>query len=96
MMVGERITRFGYEYDKLVRGYHAAAAALLATKNRLILDNATIKLSWKTDLQARLESYNVIWIGVVCADWRLDEREEARGDRALALPNESRKSFTRI
>ena len=82
MITGERIVRDGYRYDKLVLGYHAAAAALLAIGNRLILDNAITKREWRLDLERRLQGHRSVWVGVFCDDWQLAKRERERGDRA--------------
>jgi chloramphenicol 3-O phosphotransferase len=83
MLAGERIDRPEYDYDKLVEGYHAAAASLLAAGNRLIIDNAMTSLAWKTDLQDRLQPYRAFWVGVTCDEQTLAKREHQRGDRAL-------------
>ena len=82
MIAGEPIVRAGYSYDKLVRGYHAAAACLLASGNRLILDNAMTKTEWRLDLERRLQGHRAVWVGVVCDDRQLAKRERERGDRA--------------
>ena len=83
MIRGSAIDRREYDYDKLVRGYHAAAAGLLAEGNRLILDNAITKAEWKQDLKDRLSGLRSFWIGVTCSLSVLRERERRRGDRAL-------------
>ncbi len=66
MVAGEPIRTAGYRYEKLVWGYHAAAAALLATGNRLILDNAITRVDWRLDLERRLDGYRAVWVGLVC------------------------------
>lgn len=82
MIAGERIVRKEYDYDRLVRSYHAAAAGLLETGNRLILDNAVTRPEWRLDLEARLAPFRGLWVGVTCDPSVLAEREQARGDRA--------------
>lgn len=83
MMAGRKIERAGYSYGRLVRGHHAAAAALLAEGNRLILDNALVRSEWKSDLEDRLQGYRLFWVGVSCGLPELARRERERGDRAM-------------
>lgn len=82
MRKGWQITRSGYSLSQLIRGYHAAAAALLKTGNRLIIDNATSREAWRLDLFQNLAGYDVFWVGVSCDLTVAQMRERARGDRA--------------
>jgi chloramphenicol 3-O phosphotransferase len=83
MIRGAPVSKPEYDYDTLVRGYHASAAALLGSGNRLILDNAITKVDWRRDLAARLKPFQAVWVGVECSASELRAREERRGDRAL-------------
>lgn len=83
MRDGWQIKRPGYSLTRLIRGYHAAAAALLKTGNRLIIDNATSREAWREDLLQNLAGYNVFWVGVHCDLAVAQAREKARGDRAI-------------
>lgn len=83
MMRGAAITKAEYSYSKLVLGYHAAAASLLKSGNRLILDNAITKAEWRLDLEFHLAPFEAFWIGIECETEELRRREKCRGDRAL-------------
>ena len=83
MRKGWQITRPGYNLTRMVNGYHAAAAALLKVGNRLIIDNATTREGWRTDLLQNLAGYKVFWVGVTCDLEVARAREQARGDRAI-------------
>jgi chloramphenicol 3-O phosphotransferase len=83
MMEGRKIAREEYKYTRLVRGFHAAVAGLLATGNRLIVDNALTREDWRMDFDAAVAPYNVVRIGVLCELSVARQREFARGDRAV-------------
>ena len=83
MRQGWQIKRAGYSLSRMIRGYHAAAAALLKTGNRLIIDNATSREAWREDLVQNLTGFSVFWVGVFCELAVVQAREEARGDRAI-------------
>ena len=83
MQQGWQITRPGYNLSRMIRGYHAASAALLKTGNRLIIDNATTRDGWREDLMQCLAGYSVFWVGVFCDLAVAEAREKARGDRAI-------------
>ncbi len=82
MIEGGTITRGAYDYARLVHGFHAAIAGLLATGNRLIVDNAMIRQEWRADFAAVAAPYTVVRIGVFCDLAVTEERERARGNRA--------------
>jgi chloramphenicol 3-O phosphotransferase len=83
MRQGWQIKRAGYSLSRMIRGYHAAAAALLKTGNRLIIDNATSREAWREDLIQNLSGFSVFWVGVFCDLVVAQDREKARGDRAI-------------
>ena len=83
MIEGRPILRTEYKYAQLVYGFHAAIAGLLATGNRLIVDNAMTRKEWRTDFDKVVEPYEVARIGVLCDLSVAREREVARGDRAV-------------
>ncbi len=83
MMAGAAIRRPDYDFDRLVRGFHAAAASLLQAGNRLIIDNATAREEWRADLIEKITGYDVFWVGVHCDAAVAAGRESARGDRAI-------------
>jgi len=83
MIGGCPILREEYKYTRLVLGFHAAIAGLLATGNRLIVDNAITRKEWKTDFDEVVAPYEVARIGVLCDLPVAREREAARGDRAV-------------
>ncbi len=83
MRQGWQIQRPGYSFTGLIRGYHAAAAALLKTGIRVIIDNATTREAWREDLVQNLSGYDALWVGVYCDVAMLRAREAKRGDRAI-------------
>jgi chloramphenicol 3-O phosphotransferase len=83
MRQGWQITRAGYSLSRMIRGYHAAAAALVRAGNRVIIDNATTREGWREDMFQNLAGFSVFWIGVVCDLAVAQAREKARGDRAI-------------
>ncbi len=85
MMKGEPITRQGYDYAQLVAGYHACIPALLSTGVKLIVDNAWIDSEERRQLLKLVEGYHTIQVGVFCDLIICEERELARGDRAIGL-----------
>ncbi|WP_028023986.1 chloramphenicol phosphotransferase CPT family protein [Enterovibrio calviensis] len=85
MMEGKAITRQGYDYPTLVRGYHQAAKGLAKAGCKLILDNAWIPDDEKRDMLEALSEFDVCLIGVKCELKTANERERQRGDRAIGL-----------
>ncbi len=83
MIKGDRITRRGYKYGRLVQGFHAAIAGLLKTGNYLIIDNAITREEWNIDFENAVDGYHVVRIGVFCDLLISRQREIARGDRAI-------------
>lgn len=85
MMKGEPITRGGYDYAKLVDGYHRCLPSLLDAGCKLIIDNAWIDAVEVDSLMTLLSPYQVCVIGVYCDLAEAKRRELARGDRAIGL-----------
>lgn len=85
MMKGEPITRGGYDYAKLVDGYHRCLPSLLDAGCKLIIDNAWIDSAEVDSLMTLLSPYQVCVIGVYCDLAEAQRRELARGDRAIGL-----------
>lgn len=83
MIKGQPITRGEYNYGRLVEGFHAAAAGLLATGNRLIMDNALTRPAWKASFDAAVASHSILRVGVFCDQEVARQRELSRGDRAV-------------
>lgn len=83
MIKGTPIRRGEYRYGRLVDGFHAAVAGLLASGNRLIVDNALTQSEWKAGFDAAVEGHRTIKIGVTCALEEAKRRELVRGDRAV-------------
>ncbi|WP_087026492.1 chloramphenicol phosphotransferase CPT family protein [Thaumasiovibrio subtropicus] len=85
MMEGKPITRRGYDYAVLVQGYHECVLGLLKSGCRLIIDNAWIEKQDKRNLRSLLSSFNAYYVGVKCDLSVCEQRELARGDRAIGL-----------
>ena len=85
MMEGKSIEREGYDYSKLIQGYHFAMKALLESDCHLIVDNAWVDENTISELNSLLSGHEVIRIGVKCDLAVCELRERARGDRAIGL-----------
>ncbi|WP_027468541.1 chloramphenicol phosphotransferase CPT family protein [Deefgea rivuli] len=85
MKQGEVITRAGYDWPSLVRGYHYCLPALLQAGCRLLIDNAWCDAGEKRELLTELAGYSVALVGVYCDIDIALAREAARGDRAIGL-----------
>ena len=83
MMQGTPIARGEYRYDRLVDGFHAAVAGLLASGNRLIVDNALTRIDWQTGFDTAVMGYRTFRIGVMCEPNEAKRRERSRRDRAI-------------
>lgn len=83
MIQGAPILRREYRYDRLVDGFHAAIGGLLASGNRLIVDNALTRADWKVEFDAAVTGYRSFKIGVMCQPEEAKRRERMRGDRAI-------------
>lgn len=83
MIRGAPISRGEYQYERLVEGFHAAIAGLLASGNRLIVDNALTRADWSTAFDAAVANHRTLKIGVTCDPEEARRRERARGDRAI-------------
>ena len=83
MMNGIQIKRGEYDYARMVRGFHAAIAGLLATGNRLIVDNAMTNSEWRVDFDTAVAAHDIVRVGVLCDLEIAMKREIARRDRAL-------------
>ncbi|MGL4996017.1 MAG: chloramphenicol phosphotransferase CPT family protein [Deefgea sp.] len=85
MKQGKTITRAGYDWPSLVRGYHYCLPALLQAGCHLLIDNAWCDRNEKRELLTELAGYSVALIGVQCDIEISQAREQARGDRAIGL-----------
>ncbi|WP_432723147.1 AAA family ATPase [Jeongeupia wiesaeckerbachi] len=85
MCRGEAITRAGYDWATLVRGYHFCLPGLLQAGNRLIIDNGWCERDEKRELLTELAGYAIVLIAVHCDPDIAGARESARGDRASGL-----------
>jgi chloramphenicol 3-O phosphotransferase len=85
MKQGAAITRAGYDWPSLVRGYHYCLPALLQAGCHLLIDNAWCDRNEKRELLTELAGYSVALIGVQCDIEIAKMREQARGDRAVGL-----------
>jgi chloramphenicol 3-O phosphotransferase len=83
MIRGERITRAGYDFDQLVRAYHATLKALLEADLFVIADNAWHSSALKRDREDAIGDFSRVYIGVHCELPELEHRERVRGDRAV-------------
>ena len=83
MIKGQPITRSEYEYDRLVRGFHAAISGLLGAGNRVIVDNAITRDAWRDDFDAAVAPYPCFRVGVMCDIEVARQRERVRRDRAI-------------
>lgn len=83
MIRGAPISRGEYQYERLVDGFHAAVAGLLASGNRLIVDNALTRTEWLIGFDAAVANHRTLKIGVTCDPEEARRRERARGDRAI-------------
>ncbi|MCE2572036.1 chloramphenicol phosphotransferase CPT family protein [Motilimonas eburnea] len=85
MITGQDIVRAGYEYAKLVDGYHRCLPSLLDAGCKLIIDNAWIDANEVDALLSLLSPYRVCVVGVYCDLAEANRRERERGDRAIGL-----------
>lgn len=83
MIQGVPILRGEYRYGRLVDGFHAAIGGLLASGNRLIVDNALTCADWKIGFDAAVAGHRNFKIGVMCQPEEAKRRERTRGDRAI-------------
>ena len=83
MIKGAPIRRGEYRYDRLVDGLNAAVAGLLASGNRLIVDNAITRPEWKAAFDEAVAGHRTFRIGVTCEPEEARKRELKRGDRAI-------------
>lgn len=83
MIKGAPIRRLEYRYDRLVDGFNAAVAGLLASGNRLIVDNAMTRPEWKAAFDEAVAGHRTFRIGVTCEPEEARKRELKRGDRAI-------------
>jgi len=83
MINGTPIRRVEYRYDRLVDGFNAAVAGLLASGNRLIVDNALTRPEWKAAFDEAVAGHKTFRIGVTCEPEEARKRELKRGDRAI-------------
>lgn len=83
MINGAPIRRIEFRYDRLVDGFHAAVAGLLASGNRLIVDNAMTRPEWKAAFDEAVAGHRTFRIGVTCDPEEARKRELKRGDRAI-------------
>ncbi len=85
MQAGIEITRPGYDWPSLVRGYHYCLPALLQAGCRLLVDHAWCERGEKRELLTELAGYSVALVGVYCNSEVAMAREQARKDRAIGL-----------
>ena len=83
MIKGDPIRRAEYRYGRLVDGFNAAVAGLLASGNRLIVDNAITRPEWKAAFDEAVAGHRTFRIGVTCEPGEARKRELKRGDRAI-------------
>lgn len=83
MIRGAPILRGEYRYERLVDGFHGAVGGLLASGNRLIVDNALTRGGWKIGFAAAVAGHRTFKIGVMCQPEEARRRERMRGDRAI-------------
>lgn len=67
----------------LVRGMHAAWAALARAGNGVLADHVLVERDWLDDCVDRLAGLPSVFVGVVCPLSVLEERERARSDRTV-------------
>ncbi|MBB5191965.1 chloramphenicol 3-O phosphotransferase [Silvimonas terrae] len=82
---GDVISRNGYDWQNLVRGYHYCLPGLLQAGLRLIVDNAWCHADETRELLTELAGYRVVLVGVQCALAEVVRREAERGDRPAGL-----------
>lgn len=83
MIKGAPIRRPEYRYDRLVDGFNAAVAGLLASGNCLIVDNAMTRPEWKTAFDEAVAGHRTFRIGVACEPEEARKRGLKRGDRTI-------------
>ena len=79
----ERVQR---EWLHIIRGFHAAAAAIARAGNTVIVDDVLENdPPWVENLLTLFEGLDVLFVGVHCPLAELERREQARGDRKRGM-----------
>ena len=74
------------EWLHIIRGFHAAAAAIARAGNLVIVDDVLEnEPPWVENLLALFEDLDVLIVGVHCPLAELERREQARGDRKQGM-----------
>jgi chloramphenicol 3-O phosphotransferase len=74
------------EWQHIIRGFHAAAAAIARAGNLVIVDDVLEnEPPWIEHLLALFEGLDVLFVGVHCPLAELERREQARGDRKRGM-----------
>lgn len=74
---------FGEPGHRLIRGMHAAIAALAGAGNNVIVEHVLLYEEWLVDLLDALDGLEVYFVGVHCPIELLEEREQGRADRVV-------------
>ena len=82
------------EWSHIIKGFHAAAAAIARAGNLVIVDDVLEnEPPWVENLLMLFEDLDVIFVGVHCPLEELERRERERGDRK---PGMARLQFDQV
>jgi chloramphenicol 3-O phosphotransferase len=74
------------EWLHIIRGFHAAAAAIARSGNLVIVDDVLEdEPPWVGNLLTLFEDLDVLFVGVHCPLAELERREQARGNRKRGM-----------
>lgn len=71
------------ERGKFFDGFHRAILAFAETGNDMIVEHIVEEPGWAKQLETLFAHLDVFWVGVHAPEEVLDQRERARGDRAI-------------
>ncbi len=79
------VLRIGAACRQLLRAYQAAVAGTARSGLNVIVDEVVVDTTARLDWQTALAGLDVVWVGVRCAPEVAEQRELARGDRAIGM-----------
>ena len=69
-------------------GFHRSIAAFASAGLDVLVEHIVERASWHTDLNRLLLPFDVFWVGLFAPIEEIEQRERARGDRAIGEARE--------